>query len=145
MVEGNCSSQLPSCLSACILITTYLGPLSCLVNIGVVWLNMNSVLQIAFSVFMTTINKLHNNKQCSDILLLPVINNCLSFISIIKLHTTSSSTGMLQIHKLMVNQLPVGLIGHCKGITVDMFKPEFFQAVVNCSCLLSYIDNCNGL
>ena len=37
---------------------SYLCPLNCFVNFSIIWFNMNCILQIVFSVLMTTINKL---------------------------------------------------------------------------------------
>lgn len=53
-------------------ISIYLGPLDGIVDIGIVWFNMNSILQIVFSVLMATVNKLKckrsiaSHQHCSN-------------------------------------------------------------------------------
>ena len=42
---------------------SYLCPLNCFVNFSIIWFNMNCILQIVFSVLMTTINKLPKSQN----------------------------------------------------------------------------------
>ena len=53
---------------------SYLCPLNCFVNFSIIWFNMNCILQIVFSVLMTTINKLpkSQNTQVPLVVLLNV-------------------------------------------------------------------------